>query len=109
MPSETFRVPSVGCFECKEKFILKADHLKNYNSSGLCPACWDKAMKESGEVEIGKLKTDIENLKCCGNCGNITMPQCPSYYVGMLSSDYNVWQVCDVWSTDGLIAKLRRK
>jgi hypothetical protein len=42
------------------------------------------------------------DLRCCGNCGNITTINCPHYSVGMLTSDYECWMYCDKWSTDGL-------
>lgn len=106
--NKTFRVPSVGCFECKETFILKSDHLQNYYSSGLCPACWDKAMKESAEGEIEKLKVDIDNLKCCGNCKLQSDKSCPNYDWDY-SNPVHPEGYCPKWKSDKLTREDRDK
>lgn len=49
---------------------------------------------------VSTLTIDYCNLMCCGNCANITMPKCPHWSVGMLTSDYECWQYCDKWETD---------
>lgn len=42
-----FNEQVVGCFECKEKFILNDYYTKDYASSGLCPKCFSNTMRES--------------------------------------------------------------
>ena len=49
------------------------------------------------------------DLQCCGNCGSITTRNCPKWSIGMLTSDYEVWQCCEKWDTDGLKSTDRKK
>ena len=53
------------------------------------------------------LRTEIDNLKCCGNCGIIASILCPKYFVGIIAENYNYWKHCYNWQSDALTRKDR--
>jgi len=91
------------------------DELKDANERGVAPpqdwthraieeieSLQNKLNKDSQLFELACKKVEIANLQCCGNCGHIITPDCPKWSTGMLTEDYETWQSCIAWSTDGL-------
>jgi len=60
---------TVNCFECGEKFILEDGYDVIYNTSSLCPKCYDKAMAElfnpnAGiEAKMAQVVTLLEEIR----------------------------------------------
>jgi len=58
------------CYECKKPFALTSDHAKNYDSSGLCPKCFDKVLEEAGRDAV--MRGAIEKLlRIATELGNV--------------------------------------
>jgi len=67
----------VNCYECGKKFVLREDHLVNYNDSSLCPDCYGKIMGELHNPKAGiearldviidvlsEIREELRNDKC---------------------------------------------
>jgi hypothetical protein len=59
--------------------------------------------------KIGRLETENESLKCCGNCKKHDEPECPHWKVdydcGAYYPDCNYY--CNDWQSDGLAREER--
>jgi hypothetical protein len=54
------------CFQCNEQFMLEKGHEQNYYSSGMCPDCFDEAMKiafmPDRELQIEKVINCLDKM-----------------------------------------------